>query len=74
MSTAVTPGKRTASGAQSANQAPPADVLVICGITGNLARMMTFHSLYRLEARGLLHCPIVGVAANDSWHGPWMAT
>ena len=43
----------------------PADVLVIFGITGDLARVMTFHSLYRLERRGLLHCPIVGVAVND---------
>ena len=42
-----------------------ADVLVIFGITGDLARVMTFHSLYRLERRGLLHCPIVGVAVND---------
>jgi glucose-6-phosphate 1-dehydrogenase len=41
------------------------DVLVIFGITGDLARVMTFRSLYRLEARGLLDCPIVGVAADD---------
>lgn len=43
----------------------PADVLVIFGISGDLAKVMTFHSLYRLEARGLLDCPIVGVAADD---------
>src|SRR5262245_10202407 len=43
----------------------PADVLVIFGITGDLARVMTFHSLYRLEQRGLLDCPIVGVAFDD---------
>ena len=42
-----------------------ADVLVIFGITGDLARVMTFRSLYRLEARGLLNCPIVGVAVDD---------
>ena len=42
-----------------------ADVLVVFGITGDLARVMTFHSLYRLEARGLLDCPIVGVAVDD---------
>jgi glucose-6-phosphate 1-dehydrogenase len=42
-----------------------ADVLVIFGITGDLAKVMTFHSLYRLEMRGLLNCPIVGVAGND---------
>src|SRR5213078_2048656 len=41
------------------------DVLVVFGITGDLAKVMTFHSLYRLEARGLLDCPIVGVAVSD---------
>jgi glucose-6-phosphate 1-dehydrogenase len=43
----------------------PADVFVIFGITGDLAKVMTFHSLYRLESRRLLDCPIVGVAAQD---------
>jgi glucose-6-phosphate 1-dehydrogenase len=43
-----------------------ADVLVIFGITGDLAKVMTFRSLYRLERRGLLSCPIVGVAV-DEW-------
>ena len=43
----------------------PADVFVIFGITGDLAKVMTFRSLYRLEDRGLLDCPIVGVAADD---------
>jgi glucose-6-phosphate 1-dehydrogenase len=42
-----------------------ADVLVIFGITGDLAKVMTFRSLYRLERRGLLRCPIVGVAVDD---------
>jgi glucose-6-phosphate 1-dehydrogenase len=42
------------------------DALVVFGISGDLARVMTFHSLYRLEARGLLQCPIIGVAA-DAW-------
>jgi glucose-6-phosphate 1-dehydrogenase len=40
-------------------------VLVVFGITGDLARVMTFRSLYRLERRGLLDCPIVGVAVDD---------
>jgi glucose-6-phosphate 1-dehydrogenase len=40
-------------------------VLVIFGITGDLAKVMTFRSLYRLERRGLLDCPIVGVAVDD---------
>jgi glucose-6-phosphate 1-dehydrogenase len=47
------------------SQQHQADVFVIFGITGDLAKVMTFHSLYRLEKRGLLQCPIVGVAAND---------
>src|SRR6188472_1700136 len=51
------PGKPPPSG--------PADVFVIFGITGDLARVMTFRSLYRLEGRGLLDCPIVGVAFDD---------
>jgi glucose-6-phosphate 1-dehydrogenase len=41
------------------------DVFVIFGITGDLAKVMTFRSLYRLEQRKLLDCPIVGVAVND---------
>jgi glucose-6-phosphate 1-dehydrogenase len=39
--------------------------LVVFGITGDLAKVMTFHSLYRLEQRGLLDSPIVGVAVDD---------
>ena len=54
------------TGGSTAAAAPePADVLVVFGITGDLARVMTFRSLYRLEARGLLDCPIVGVAVDD---------
>ena len=41
------------------------DMLVVFGITGDLARVMTFRSLYRLEQRGLLTCPVVGVAVDD---------
>ena len=48
-----------------ADGAQLADVFVVFGITGDLAKVMTFHSLYRLERRGLLECPIVGVAGND---------
>jgi glucose-6-phosphate 1-dehydrogenase len=43
----------------------PADVLVVFGISGDLAKVMTFRSLYRLERRGLLDCPIIGVAIDD---------
>ena len=44
-----------------------ADVLVIFGITGDLARKMTFRALYRLERRGRLDCPIIGVGRRDDW-------
>ena len=42
-----------------------ADALVIFGITGDLAKKQTYRSLYRLEARGLLPCPVFGVAVDD---------
>ncbi len=42
-----------------------ADAMVIFGITGDLARKMTFPSLYRLEGAGELDCPIIGVAKDD---------
>jgi glucose-6-phosphate 1-dehydrogenase len=53
--------------AQSTQPEPPAatDALVVFGITGDLAKVMTFRSLYRLERRGLIDCPIIGVAGND---------
>src|ERR1700761_6539614 len=47
------------------NLTRPGDALVVFGITGDLARKMTLHSLYRLDARGLLHCPVIGVAVDD---------
>lgn len=55
-----------ASSEDQGNNPEQADALVIFGITGDLAKVMTFGSLYRLEARGLLTVPIVGVAF-DSW-------
>jgi glucose-6-phosphate 1-dehydrogenase len=42
-----------------------ADVLVIFGITGDLARRQTFRALYRMEQRGDLDCAVIGVARND---------
>src|SRR4051794_31093559 len=54
-----------AAGDNGSEASPAADVLVIFGVTGDLAKGMTFRSLYRLEARGLLECPIVGVAVDD---------
>jgi glucose-6-phosphate 1-dehydrogenase len=54
-----------AGSTRAKDEARPADVLVVFGITGDLAKVMTFRSLYRLERRGLLDCPIVGVAVDD---------
>jgi glucose-6-phosphate 1-dehydrogenase len=41
------------------------DALVVFGITGDLAKQMTLRSLYRLDRRGLLDVPVIGVAVND---------
>ena len=49
----------------AANGGSSSNLLVIFGITGDLARKMTFRALYRLEARKLLDCPILGVASDD---------
>ena len=43
------------------------DFFVVFGITGDLAKVMTFHSLYRLEQRGL---SIVRSSASRSTTGP----
>ena len=65
MATATTPTQTTARSEPRAGDQQTADVLVVFGITGDLAKVMTFRSLYRLERRGLLDCPIVGVAVDD---------
>ena len=59
------PNRQGAPNDDSRPRAGNADALVIFGISGDLARVMTFRSLYRLERRGLLDCPIVGVAVDD---------
>jgi glucose-6-phosphate 1-dehydrogenase len=63
MATAAPELEQRASAETGGNR--PTDVLVVFGITGDLAKVMTFRSLYRLERRGLLDCPIVGVAVDD---------
>ena len=63
MATAAPEIERKAKAGTGENQ--PTDMLVVFGITGDLAKVMTFRSLYRLERRGLLDCPIVGVAVDD---------
>jgi glucose-6-phosphate 1-dehydrogenase len=42
-----------------------ADALVIFGITGDLARKMTFRALYRLERRSRLDCPVYGIGRHE---------
>ena len=41
------------------------DVMVVFGITGDLAKLMTLKSLYLLQARGILTQQVVGVAFDD---------
>lgn len=41
------------------------DVLVLFGITGDLAKKMIIPALYRLVARGELTVPVIGVALTD---------
>jgi glucose-6-phosphate 1-dehydrogenase len=65
MTTAVGTRPRITTTGNGSAPSQVADVFVVFGITGDLAKVMTFHSLYRLEHRGLLSCPIVGVAVND---------
>ena len=52
---------QTAASPSVDGAAQVADVFVIFGITGDLAKVMTFHSLYRLEQRGLL------TARSSAW-------
>jgi glucose-6-phosphate 1-dehydrogenase len=63
--TAVGSKQAVAAGHGPAGESQVADVFVIFGITGDLAKVMTFRSLYRLERRKLLSFPIVGVAVSD---------
>ena len=65
MTTASPTTSRAMSPATTGAEPKPADVFVAFGITGDLAKVMTFRSLYRLEKRGLLDCPILGVAVDD---------
>src|SRR5215469_1835330 len=61
------PGEETFT-VDASGKPPAADVLVIFGITGDLARKQTFRALYRLEARHRLACHVIGVARQDWSH------
>src|ERR1700756_3051101 len=65
MSAVAAPRKQPTPRSQERGRAQQADVLVVFGITGDLAKVMTFRSLYRLERRGLLDCPVIGVGGDD---------
>ena len=54
MTSEVQPRGGMAAGSDADGGQRVADVFVVFGITGDLAKVMTFHSLYRLERRGLL--------------------
>ena len=41
------------------------DTLVVFGISGDLAKKMTFEALYQLERRDELGCRVIGVAIDD---------
>jgi glucose-6-phosphate 1-dehydrogenase len=41
------------------------DALVLFGASGDLAKKMTFPSLFQLERRGTLDVPVIGVALSD---------
>ncbi len=42
-----------------------ADALVVFGITGDLAKKMTYDALYDLERREMLDVPVIGVAIDE---------
>ena len=57
MTTALRSQPRSTTTGIATDEPRPADAFVAFGITGDLAKVMTFRSLYRLERRGLLELP-----------------
>ena len=55
----------TSSPTAQEQAAPRSDAIVLFGASGDLARKMTFVSLYHLARRGLLDMPIIGVAFSE---------
>ena len=49
----------------STTDPPRSDLLVMFGASGDLAKKKLFPAIYRLEKRGLLGIPVVGVALDD---------
>jgi glucose-6-phosphate 1-dehydrogenase len=54
-------------------EANRSDAIVLFGASGDLAKKMTFPSLYRLAVRGLLDLPVIGVA-RAGWTDDSMRT
>ena len=50
----------------SPTDAPRSDLLVMFGASGDLAKKKLFPAIYRLECRGHLDIPVIGVAL-DAW-------
>jgi glucose-6-phosphate 1-dehydrogenase len=50
---------------KSPTDAPRSDLLVMFGASGDLAKKKLFPAIYRLECRGHLGIPIIGVALDD---------
>ena len=57
-------GKKTRDkrGAHAAQDTQRSDVLVLFGVTGDLAYKMIFPALYALARKGRLDMPVIGVA------------
>ena len=51
---------------QSSTDAPISDLLVMFGASGDLAKKKLFPAIYRLECRGRLGIPVIGVA-REAW-------
>ena len=51
---------------QSLTDAPISDLLVMFGASGDLAKKKLFPAIYRLESRGRLGIPVIGVA-REAW-------
>ena len=51
---------------QSLTNAPISDLLVMFGASGDLAKKKLFPAIYRLECRGRLGIPVIGVA-REAW-------
>jgi glucose-6-phosphate 1-dehydrogenase len=50
---------------EPSGQRPRSDTLVMFGASGDLAKKKLFPAVYRLQQRGLLGIPVVGVALDD---------